>query len=307
MAASFMVYLFQLTGISKIRPRFRGQWLLSGFARLTRVPNLIILAITQYLTAIFLTDAHASWKAYLLDWRLLLLSLSTIAIAAAGYIINDYYDIKIDLINKPEKVVVGKVLKRRVVMAAHIALNAAGIGVGVLLWWVLGFIHFAAAFLLWFYSNRLKRLPLIGNLTIALLSGLAVFVVSILYRDHRLLIDVYALFAFAISLIREIIKDMEDVEGDALFGCRTLPIIWGIRKTKNLLYGLIAFFIFLLFFLAGMIGNQILIYYFILLSLPFTFFTLRLVQADTRREYAFLSDFCKLLMLSGILSMVFFG
>lgn len=284
----------------------RSKLMLSGFVKLTRIPNLLVLALTQYLTAGFLLDIHSGWKAYVLDWRLFLLVLSTVAIAAGGYIINDYYDIKIDFINKPERVIVGKVVKRRIVMAAHSALNLLGIAIGLSLSLAVGLLNLLAVFFLWLYSNQLKRLPLIGNMVIAMLSGLSVGIVAVLYQDYKLLVWAYALFAFAISLIREIIKDMKDVQGDEVFGCRTLPIIWGIRKTKNLLYILIGFFIFLLFFLSGIIGNQTLINYFMILILPISFFIWRLVYADTRKEYAFLSDFCKLLMLSGVLSMLFF-
>lgn len=300
------MFLLQMVGIKTSRLRFKGRLVATGFFRLTRVPNLFILAVTQYFTSAFLIDANSGWKDYLSDWRLFLLAFSTVAIAAAGYIINDYYDIKIDLINKPERVVVGKVLKRRVVMAAHTLLNIIGITIGLLLSWTIGLIHFLSAFLLWFYSNQLKRLPLVGNITIALLSGMSVAVVAVLYDEYKLIVFVYAIFAFAISLIREIIKDMEDVHGDEVFGCRTLPIIWGIRKTKNLLYMLIGFFLFLNFFFSGMIGNNTLTNYFIVLVLPITFFIVRLVYADRRKDYAFLSDFCKILMLSGILSMIFF-
>lgn len=191
-------------------------------------------------------------------------------------------------------------------MAAHSALNLLGIAIGLSLSLAVGLLNLLAVFFLWLYSNQLKRLPLIGNMVIAMLSGLSVGIVAVLYQDYKLLVWAYALFAFAISLIREIIKDMKDVQGDEVFGCRTLPIIWGIRKTKNLLYILIGFFIFLLFFLSGIIGNQTLINYFMILILPISFFIWRLVYADTRKEYAFLSDFCKLLMLSGVLSMLFF-
>lgn len=295
-----------MAGARTVSLFYRSKLLFSGFVKLTRVPNLLILALTQYLTAGFLIDAHAGWKAYALDWRLFLLALSTVAIAAGGYIINDYYDIKIDFINKPERVIVGKVVKRRIVMAAHTLLNLLGISIGFFLSPTVGLLNFLAAFFLWLYSNQLKRLPLVGNVVIAMLSGLSVGIVAVLYQDYKLLVWVYALFAFAISLIREIIKDMKDVQGDEVFGCRTLPIIWGIRKTKNLLYILIGFFIFLLFFLSGIIGKQTLINYFIILILPISFFITRLVYADTKKEYAFLSDFCKLLMLSGILSMLFF-
>lgn len=283
-----------------------GKLLITGFARMARVPNLIIVAVTQYMAALFLINPYASWKSYVYDWRLFLLALSTTIIAAGGYLINDYYDIKIDFINKPDRVIVGKLIKRRVVMFAHTVLNLTGIAIGIFLSWKIGLIHFLSAFLLWFYSNQLKRLPLVGNLTIAVLSGVSVGIVSVLYHDYNLLVAVYVVFAFAISLIREIIKDMEDLQGDEVFGCRTLPIIWGIRKTKSLLYVLIGFFIFLLFFLSGLIGNTTLTLYFTLLILPLTFFITRLVYADTKKAFGFLSDFCKILMLSGVLSMIFF-
>ena len=280
--------------------------MLTGLARLARVHNLIILAFTQYLTAIFLVDIHGNWRGYAKDYELFLLIFSTTVIAAAGYLINDYYDVKIDYINKPEKVVVGKVVKRRLVMMVHIVLTTIGIAVGFYLSPTLGAINVSAAFLLWLYSNQLKRWPLVGNLVVATLSGLAVWAVSVHFPQNQLLVYTYAVFAFAISLLREIIKDMEDVQGDESFGCKTLPILLGIRYTKFFVYLLSALFIFLLFFMSGLIGNQTLVVYFLLLIGPIGYFVFRLVHADTKGEFAFLSAYCKGLMLSGILSMIFF-
>ena len=167
-------------------------------------------------------------------------------------------------------------------------------------------VPWGAAFLLWLYSNQLKRLPLVGNLVIAALSGLAVWTVSLHFPQNHLLVYTYAIFAFAISLLREIVKDMEDMQGDESFGCKTLPILLGIRYTKFFLYFLSALFIFLLFFMAGLIGNQTLINYFLILVIPITYFIFRLVYADTKKEFTYLSAYCKVLMLSGILSMLFF-
>ncbi|MFP4096210.1 MAG: geranylgeranylglycerol-phosphate geranylgeranyltransferase [Cyclobacteriaceae bacterium] len=288
-----------------LRLAYRGKFLLSGFVRATRAQNLIILALMQYLTAVFLVDLHPGLRAYVFDYELFLLVFSTTVIAAAGYLINDYYDIKIDFINKPNKVIVGRVLKRRMVMFAHTLLNMLGIGIGFFLSPMVGLVNFSAAFLLWLYSNQLKRLPLIGNVTIAFLSGLSVWVIGLYYPQQELLVFTYAVFAFGISLVREIIKDIEDMQGDETFGCKTLPIILGVRYTKFFLYFLSALFIFLLFFMSGMIGNQQLIYFFLLLIIPIAYFITRLVYADTKREFSFLSNFCKLIMLSGILSMIF--
>ncbi|WKN45095.1 geranylgeranylglycerol-phosphate geranylgeranyltransferase [Tunicatimonas pelagia] len=292
--------------IKAIQIPFRLFYWTKGFAKLTRVHNLLFLALTQYFVAYFLVDVHHGEKAYLTDIRLFLLVFSTVCIAAAGYMINDYYDVKIDLINKPQRVVVGTTLKRRYVMAGHVALSLFGIFVGFLLSWEVGVIHCGSVFLLWLHSNHLKRIPFIGNLIIASLSGLAVALIGIYYYENKFLVFTYAVFAFAISLVREIVKDMEGLPGDQTFGCRTLPVVWGIHRTKLLLYVLSAIFIFLLFFLSGKLGNQTLINYFLLLTIPITFFIIRLVQADTRREFALLNNFCKILILSGIISMVFF-
>lgn len=277
-----------------------------GFLRLTRIQNLLIIGLTQYMTAIFLVGPSSAWWQYLSSPKLFLLSTSTILIAAAGYIINDYYDVKIDYINKPERVIVGRVIKRRVVMIAHTVFNFMGIAIGFYLMPQLGLVNFLAAFWLWLYSNQLKRLPFIGNLSVAFLTGLSICVVAIYYRENELLVYTYALFAFAITLVREIIKDMEDVKGDAAFGCKTLPIILGIRNTKVLLYMIIALFVSLLVYMAAEVDKLVLKNFFILLILPVAYLVVRLVRADRRREYAFLSLYCKLIMLAGVISMMFF-
>lgn len=283
-----------------------GNFSFSGFFKLARVPNLIIIAVTQYMAAVFLAGSLQEAVYYLKDIRLFLLSLSTVLIAAAGYIINDYYDVKIDFVNKPDRVIVGKVLKRRVVMAAHTALNLTGIAIGTFLSVKVGLLNFAAAFLLWLYSNQLKRLPFIGNLSIALLSGAAVAVVALYYQQNQFLIYTYSVFAFSITLVREIIKDMEDLQGDERFGCKTLPILLGIRNTKYILYGMILVFIFILFYLASLLGNPVLTKYLIVLIIPIIYFIFRLVVADTKKDFSFLSSFSKVIILSGVVSMAFF-
>src|SRR5690606_33262876 len=191
-------------------------------------------------------------------------------------------------------------------MVAHTILNFTGIAVAFYLSVWVGLIGFFCAFILWLYSNQLKRLPLIGNLSIAFLTGAALSLVAVYYQENSYLVNTYAFFAFAITLIREIIKDMEDLKGDADFGCRTLPVLIGIRKTKLFLYFLLVCFIFILFYLSRTLGNPILMIYFGLLVIPIGYFFYYLVKSDTVRQFAYLSNFCKILMLSGILSMIFF-
>lgn len=231
------------------------------------------------------------------------MALSTMMIAAAGYIINDYYDIKIDLINKPDRVVIGKGITRRYALFFHTALSVSGVGIGLLLSWQIAVVNFLSAFLLWLYSNNLKRQPFIGNFSIGILTAASIAVVNLLYPPFNSYILVYALFALVMTLVREIIKDMEDWKGDNTFGCKTLPIVWGIRKTKTLLYVLL----FLFSLLVLLVNESFLglpIYYFIfLLFIPLGYLLARLIRADTIRDFARLSSLCKLILVLGIVSM----
>jgi len=185
-------------------------------------------------------------------------------------------------------------------------LNILGILIGFYLSIYVGIINFFAGFMLWIYSNRLKRMPFIGNLAIASLTALSILVVAIYYQRNFSLLLNYAVFAFSINLVREVIKDMEDLRGDMRFGSKTLPIIWGLRKTKYLLFGLISLFVFILLFLSYQLENHILNLFFLLLIVPIIYLIYLLYRADSQRRFHQLSTYCKLLMLAGISSIIFF-
>ncbi|MFN8844434.1 MAG: geranylgeranylglycerol-phosphate geranylgeranyltransferase [Chryseotalea sp.] len=272
----------------------------SAMLRLTRFGNLLIIGFAQTATAFFLVGSH-SWQTFSL-W---LLSSSTIIIAAAGYIINDYYDIKIDYINKPERVVIGKIIPRRFAILFHTLFSVGGIAIGFYLSWQIGVIHFFSAFMLWLYSNSLKRLPLIGNVVIAFLTALSVFIIAVFYKTNINLILIYSLFAFFISLVREVVKDMEDLKGDITFGCKTLPILWGIRKTKYFLYSVLVVFVLLVLILDSYFTILPSVYFMSFLFLPLAWFALRLHRADTVKDFRWLSNLSKIIMLLGIISMLF--
>ncbi len=277
-----------------------------GFLKLVRFPNLLIIGFTQYFAAIFLVVRAGQRIDVFMDFNLFLLVISTLLIAAAGYIINDYYDIKIDYVNKPDRVVVGKLIRRRIVLASHWTLNLLGIATGLYLSIYIGIVNFVAGFLLWLYSNQLKRLPFIGNFVIALLTASPLLVIAIYYRQNVHLLMNYAIFAFSINLIREIIKDMEDLRGDMRFGSKTLPIVWGLRKTKYFLYGLIMVFGGILIVLSAQLGNEVLNVFFMALIVPVVYFVYLLYRADSQKRFHQLSTYCKLLMLAGISSMAFY-
>lgn len=273
---------------------------ITSFLRLTRFWNLLIIGLAQYFSAGFLIGASRVY-----DFRLFLLMVSTTVIAAAGYIINDYYDVKIDFINKPNRVVIGKSITRRYAIMLHVVLSATGVLIGTYLSLLLGAMNAFCVFLLWFYSNNLKRQPLIGNLAVALLTGLSILVIDVIYPSHHGLIWIYAVFAFFMTLVREIIKDMEDLKGDNTFGCKTLPIVWGLRRTKFFIY-----FVLALFCIIVVLINKLYVllpfgYFVAFLFLPLLFFLVRLIRADMKKDFARLSTFCKIILLLGIISMAF--
>ncbi|HYG02339.1 MAG TPA: geranylgeranylglycerol-phosphate geranylgeranyltransferase [Chryseosolibacter sp.] len=279
---------------------YQSKRVIVSFIRLTRVWNLFIIALSQYVTALMLIGVHTMW-----DWRLLVLVASTVSIAAGGYIINDYYDVKIDLVNKPERVVIGRDITRRYAMLSHTLLSFFGVGLGLILDWRIGAINLASAFLLWWYSNDLKRQPFIGNFVVALMTAIAVMIVDALYTTGNVLILSYAMFAFFMTLVREIIKDLEDLKGDHTFGCRTLPIVWGLRRTKLFIYAILILFGFVVIVVNRLFTGLPLYYFLIFLFPPLLFLAYRLTKADTRKEFAWLSSFCKVIMLLGILSLAF--
>jgi len=269
------------------------------YLKMVRGLNLVIVGLTQYFTAIFLLHEGLSWH-LLNDQKFFLLVLSTVIITSAGYLINDYYDVKIDYVNRPDRVIVGRALKRRWIIIAHTAFNFIGIGIGFYISPTIGTINFIAAFLLWLYSNQLKRLPFIGNFTIAILTGTTLFLVGQYFQEREYLVLCYAIFAGFITLIREIIKDMEDLKGDEKFGCKTLPIVLGIAKTKQIIYGIVLIFCTVVFVLMSSIN----IVFPITLSVIMIFLIFELLKADKIKDYGKLSTFCKVIMLLGVISMV---
>lgn len=274
--------------------------LVFNYLKMIRALNLFMVALTQYLTAIFLISNGNNWLEILTNKGFFLLVSSTVIITSAGYLINDYYDIKIDYVNRPDRVQVGKTLKRRWVIVSHTALNLLGIAIGFYISPVIGIINFFAAFFLWLYSNQLKRLPFIGNFVIASLTGTTLFLVGEFFGQREYLILTYAIFAGFITLVREIIKDMEDLKGDERFGCKTLPIIWGIANTKKFIYLIILLFGITVWLMISSIS--VVLPFALIITLILLIFGL--AKADTVREYHRLSTYCKLIMLLGVISMI---
>ncbi len=287
---------------------------LIAFFRLIRINNLLMMTGTQVLTYFFLTDYLIAED--LLRGRFALLLIATFLTAASGYIINDYIDVKIDITNKPDKVVVGHQISRRMAMLLHLLFNVVAFYLGLIINWKLAFSIVLCSVFLWFYSVVFKRLFLTGNLLIAFLSAYVLLILKLFDNGvSGYLIWAYAFFAFAITLIREIIKDAEDLRGDSKFDCKTLPIVLGVRKTKSILITLTGLFAALLFlhvlagqalipFRHGYAAAAYIFYILLFVIVPLLLMIYLLRMADTKKDFTRLSSLSKLIMLAGMLSMM---
>jgi 4-hydroxybenzoate polyprenyltransferase len=298
--------------------------LVHAFLRLIRWPNLVFIILTQLLfyCCVYIPLYGVN------DYRKLVwIIIGSVFIAAAGYIINDYFDLNIDQINKPGKNVFVKSIHRRWAIIWHFSFSLLGIvatfaAVGLHKWYLILANLFCVA-LLWFYSTSFKRQVLIGNLVISLLTAWTVLILFFAYTEpHEAFMAnaasikffriafLYGGFAFVISLIREAIKDMEDIEGDARYGCKTLPIISGIRTTKIYtavwLVILTALLIVLQLYVLQFGWWPAVLYSIGLVILPLLYTLFKLSKATKRHDFAYLSKLTKWIMFTGILSMIFF-
>lgn len=250
-----------------------GFW---AFIKLTRPINLIFIGVNAYILKFVFENnwATTDWfsNSDFIGWKhevlFALMVLSMMSIAAAGNIINDYFDIKADRINKPNRTFVSRKLKKRWAIVTHWWFNILGLlfalTVAYFKWNLFLFIiPFLTAGVLWYYSVKLKRISLVGNFSVAFLTALVPFMFFLFYysSDDYLLLSaqksnalkalvVFLMFcAFILNLMRELIKDVEDLEGDKRMGCQTFPIVNGVRKSQLLITGISAFFSLILLML----------------------------------------------------------
>lgn len=347
-----------------------------AFIKLIRLPNLLIIVLTQYavrygIVAPILYNFSGSQNIFNVGLKMnnldfFLLSLSTVMIAAAGYIINDYFDVKVDRVNRPDKIIVGKYIKRRVAMGAHITINAIAILIGAYLAykignWKLIFIQILAAGALWYYSTLFKNQVIIGNVIVAFLVAVSAPFLAGLYElilQHTFSDDTvnallfrlaeytpfeqveYALletlkiimywvlglsfFAFMSTLIREIIKDIEDYEGDKKYFSNTLAVVYGKNKAKIfaqilvvIMVGLIGYFQYtqLQQNPGGDEAEQAraqtkalitIMYLLFTVQIPLLYVIYKLKLAELKTDYTQISTSMKFIMLTGICYTVVF-
>lgn len=308
-----------------------------AFLKLIRLPNLFIIAFTQYMIRLCLVEPILNLSGLYIqmnDWEFAILVLATVFIAAGGYVINDYFDVRIDNINKPEQLVIDNGVKRRVAMGAHAVLSSLGVALGIFISWKCnilmagGTLFTVSVIGLWFYSTSFKYQFLSGNLIISLFTGMIPFMVAFFevprtilryniklaqqqYEFGSVVTDTiliwagaFGITAFGLSLIREIIKDMEDIDGDKEYGCRTVPIVLGIKKAKIIVTSLIALFMagiaFIQYIQLAAKDKYSFLFFLALIQLPLVFLLFNLVRAKEKRHFHFSSVLVKFIMLAGI-------
>ena len=299
--------------------------------------NLLIIGVTMYFMHFFVIgklinsfeSENRSAEFLVTSFDFFLLVFSTILIAGAGYIINDYFDIRIDRINKPEKVIVGKYIKKRVAMLTHTGMNIVAVGIGIYLSlkygsWLPVIFHLITTTLLWWYSVQLKRKFLSGNVVIAILSGMVPLLVGWfelpgIFEEYKMhlntindlnpftycfyMIIVFCIMAITTTLIREILKDMADVKGDESQNCKTVPIVVGISKTKYVVNVLLLGTIFTILGLQIMFfpDTKYAFYIICFVCLPLLISAIITHKGKERIHFIRASDFIKISMFAALL------
>ncbi len=299
--------------------------------KLFRISNLFIIVLLQYfLRKFFISPILNSFglELVLTDFQFILLLIMTISITTAGYVINDYFDLKRDYINRNEDdIIIGKTIKRRTAMAAHFVLSGVGIAIGLYLSyiihvWVLAFLPIFIVGLLWFYSTEYKRQFVIGNLVLAFV-GVLPIILSILYEpalfraylsiDNRevavllfKVIGYFSFIAFGINLLYALVKDLHDMPGDEATGCRTLPIVAGEMASKFTFTIVSVMLIFALFYIQNMqYLNKAyipLMYIVFTIEIPLILANTMLFLTNKSEKYKYIVRLISIIMIFGVLA-----
>lgn len=299
-----------------------------AFFRLIRWPNLVFIVVTQMLfyyfalPFVFRASSNISSDVPLPPMMFYCISAASVLIAAGGYLINDYYDIKIDAINKGSRVIIGSVVKKDTALVVYGALSMSGLFLSLCVGAKLQNLYIPilnslAVLLLWLYSATFKKKLLTGNIIVSLLTAWVILIFPValnkspIFGDNwnmlMLISFLYGSFAFLMSLIREAIKDLEDMRGDAGYGCHTIPLVWGVKAAKR--YCKVLLIILVLAIISILIYLQVWIvtvYALVALVLPIVFTSTKLQKATLASQFHVISSLLKWMMLAGILSMLFF-
>lgn len=266
--------------------------------------NILIIVIAQYLTSLFIFSPQKSIKAVLLDVNLLMLVLASAVVVAGGYIINNFYDSEKDLINRPNKTMLDKLVSQNTKLSFYFVLNFLGIVMA-------SYVSFKPVlflsfyiFSIWFYSHKLKRIVVLGNVVSALLSLAPFFIIFAYYSNFETVIFVHAAFLFLVIAIRELTKDLENIKGDLALDYKTLPIVYGEKTSKKIIAFLIFSTLFPVYFLITKFQVGHMSVYFYTCEVLLIVYLILLWKSHTKTQYLRLHNILKFIIVAGVFSIL---
>ena len=268
--------------------------------------NILIIVIAQYLTSIYILAPELPVRKILFDVNLLMLVLASSSAIASGYIINSFYDSEKDLINRPRKTMLDKLVSQRTKLSAYFVLNFLSVVFA-------SYVSFKAVlffsiyiFMLWFYSHKLKKYPFVGNITAAILAVVPFFAIFVHYGNFDIVIFVQSTFLFLLISMRELVKDLENIKGDLTHGYNTIPVVYGEKTSKRMLTVLSILTLVPIFLLITKFKDEIgyMDFYFYASIAGLAVFLAVLWYSKNRIHYIILHNILKFAIVLGVFSIV---
>lgn len=277
---------------------------IAGLFSVIRGYNIPVIALAQYLSAIFILAPEKRALNIILDFDLFILVLASSLTIASGYIINSFYDSKKDLINRPNKSRLDRLVSQSTKLQVYFGLNffVATIAFFVSFRAVIFFSVYI--FLIWFYSHKIKKYPIIGNLMAAFLAVLPFFGILLYYKNFYEVIFFHATFLFLLLLIREIIKDSENIKGDLANNYLTIPIVYGELLSKKIITVLLLLTIIPVYYLVNIYNVGYMDSYFYVCFIILIFFGLKLWKSETKEDFLLLHNTLKFIIVAGVFCIV---
>lgn len=277
--------------------------------------NIPIIILAQYLSAIFILSPNTRALDVILDFNLFIIVLASTLTIASGYIINSFYDSQKDLINKPNKTMLDRLVSQRTKLHVYFGLNFFVFLIATLVSWRAVFFFSVYIFLIWFYSHKIKKYPIIGNVTAALLAILPFFAILLYYQkidsilenlnnEKYYVIFAHASFLFLLILIREMIKDLENIIGDLAQNYRTIPVILGEVFSKKVITFLVFCTVIPVYILIEIYDIGYMDIYFYISFIILIFFLIKLWKSDSKENYLLLHNIIKFIIVAGVFSIV---
>lgn len=275
-----------------------------SFLSVIRGYNILVLVIAQYLTSLFILAPDLPMRKVLFDANLFFIVLATASVAASGYIINNFYDSEKDLINRPQKSMLDRFVSQRTKLSVYFILNLAVI-------FFASYISFRAVvffsiyiFVIWFYSHRLKKVLFLNNLLASVITITPFFAVFLYYKNFDTVILVHAAFLYLIILMREMVKDLENMKGDLAQGYKTIPIEYGENLSKILLTVLALLSLLPVYFLIFKFEIGKMYYFFYGAVGLLLLFILILYFSKAKWQYLLLHNLLKFIIVAGVFSIL---